>query len=247
MRLRSVLVFAALMVASSAASAAPILASDLIMRNNSANLQFGWRVPPEIGIIPPLFNEMRAKAEAGLAAGLQTADYDAAEARKSGQPTRQYTDITFWIVAADTPRLLAVTGQIYGYTGGAHGNTGYDSVLWDRKLGKLIGVPDLFADRAKARAILEPMVCKALAAEQAKRRGGQKLGGDFDKCPPLAQATIVPFSGFSPVATQVRVIFAPYVAGPYVEGSYEITLPWPDEVKPLVKPEYREELFGIGQ
>lgn len=247
MRMRSLGLAAALLVSSAAAGAAPILASDLILKSNSANLQYSWRVPPEVGVEPKLFDMMRGKAEAGLAAGRATADRDAAEAKKSGFPVHQYADLSVWTVAADTPRLLALTGQIYGYTGGAHGNTGYDSVIWDRKLGKPIGAADLFTDRAKARAIIEPLVCKALDKERAERRGGAKSSPEFEKCPPLTQATVVPYGGFGPVAYQLRAIFAPYVAGPYVEGSYEITIPWPDAVKPLVRPEYRDELFGVTQ
>ena len=37
---------------------------------------------------------------------------------------------------------------------------------------------------------------------------------------------------------------APYVAGPYAEGSYIVSLPWPEAVRPLVKPVYRQDLFG---
>ena len=234
-------------VATSAAGAAPILASDLILKSNTANLQYSWRVPPEVGVEPPLFEVMRGKAQAGFAAGLAQANADATAAKKAGFPVHQYTDLRYWTVTADTTRLLALTGLLYGYTGGAHGNTGYDSVIWDRKTRTAISLPSLFSDRAKARAIIEPLVCKALAAEQKERRGGQKMAPEFEKCPPLSQATLVPYGGMTPVAHSLRVIFAPYVAGPYAEGSYEITIPWPEAVKPLVKPEFREDLFGVMQ
>lgn len=229
------------------AAAAPILASDLILRNNTATLQYLWRVPPEVGIEPKLFAEMRGQAEARLDKAKATADADAANAKKSGYPFRQYTDMATWTLAADTARLLAVVGELYGFTGGAHGNSGYDSVIWDQKFQKRLSMPDLFTNRAKARAIMEPVVCKALAAEQAKRRGGQKLGGEFDKCPPLTSATFVPYGGFAPVAYEAKVIFAPYVAGPWAEGAYELRIGWPEALKPLVKPEYRADLFGEGQ
>jgi len=232
-------------VAAGTAADAPILARDLILKNNSANLQYGWRVPPEVGIEPALFHMMHAKAEAGLVAGLGQANADAAAAKKAGDPVHQYTDLRYWDVAADTTRLLALIGQVYGYTGGAHGNSGFDTVIWDRKSQAVIGLPSLFSDRVKARAILEPLVCAALAKEQAARRGGVKAAPEFEKCPPLEQASVVPFGGMAPVAHSVRVIYAPYVAGPYVEGSYEITLPWPAAIKPLVKPEFREALFGV--
>jgi len=230
----------------SGTSAAPILASDLILKSNSENLQYAWRVPPEVGVEPALFNAMRAKAEAGLLAGRGQADADAAAAKKAGNPAFQYTDLRYWTIAADTQRLLALTGLLYGYTGGAHGNTGHDSVIWDRKTQAIIALPSLFSDRAAARAILEPLVCKALAKEQAARRGGVKSSPEFEKCPPLAQATLVPYGGMTPVAHSLRVIFAPYVAGPYAEGSYELTVAWPDAIKPLVKSEFREDLFGVA-
>ena len=234
-------------VVATSAAAAPILASDLILKSNTANLQYSWRVPPEVGVEPPLFEVMRGKAEAGFAAGLAQANADAASAKKAGFPVHQYTDLRYWEVAADTTRLLALTGLLYGYTGGAHGNTGYDSVIWDRKTKTAITLPALFSDRVKARAIIEPLVCKALAAEQKERRDGQKMAPEFEKCPPLSQATLVPYGGMTPVAHSLRVIFAPYVAGPYAEGSYELTIPWPEAVKPLVKPEFREDLFGVMQ
>lgn len=237
----------ALVAGAAPAAAAPILASDLILRNNTATLQYLWRVPPEVGIQPQLFAEMRGQAEARLAKAKEAADAGAADAKKNNYPFRQYTDMATWTLAADTGRLLAVVGELYGFTGGAHGNSGFDSVIWDEKLQKRIGLPDLFTDRAKARAIMEPVVCKALAAEQAKRRGGQKLGGDFDKCPALTSATIVPYGGFAPVAYQAKVIFAPYVAGPWAEGAYELKLGWPEALRPLVRPEYRADLFGEGQ
>ena len=227
-----------------AGTAAPILASELILKSKTPALEYSWRVPPEAALEPALFRAMRATAEAGLKAGQAQAGQDAAEAKKSGYPVRPYTDSRYWTVAADTARLLALSGMIYAYTGGAHGNTGYDTVIWDKAAGKKIAITELFSDRAKARAIIEPLVCTLLADEQKARRGGEKLGGDFDKCPALTEAALLPYGGAGPVASSLRVIFAPYVAGPYVEGSYELTLPWPEAVKPLVKPEYRADLFG---
>lgn len=247
MRVWLLAIFALVAGAAPAAAAAPILASDLILRNNTATLQYLWRVPPEVGVEPKLFADMRQQGEARLASAKTAADADAKNAKKLGVPFRQYTDMATWTVAADTGRVLAVVAELYGFTGGAHGNAGFDSVIWDKKRQARIGMPDLFTDRAKARAILEPMVCKALAAEQASRRGGRKLGGEFDKCPPLTSATIVPYGGFAPVAYQVQVMFAPYVAGPWVEGAYVLKLGWPEALRPLVKPEYRADLFGEAQ
>ena len=38
---------------------------------------------------------------------------------------------------------------------------------------------------------------------------------------------------------RIGILVAPYEAGPYAEGDYEITLPVTDAVIAAVKPEYR--------
>jgi hypothetical protein len=60
----------------------------------------------------------------------------------------------------------------------------------------------------------------------------------------VAAGLIVPYAGLATAARQVRVLVGPYVAGPYAEGSYIITLPWPEAAQPFVKPQYRPALFG---
>jgi hypothetical protein len=60
----------------------------------------------------------------------------------------------------------------------------------------------------------------------------------------VAASLIVPYAGLATTARQVRVLIGPYVAGPYAEGSYIITLPWPKAVQLFVKPQYRPALFG---
>ena len=60
----------------------------------------------------------------------------------------------------------------------------------------------------------------------------------------MAASLIVPYAGLATAARLVRVLLGPSVAGPYAEGSYLITLPWPEAVQPFVKPQYRPALFG---
>jgi hypothetical protein len=92
--------------------------------------------------------------------------------------------------------------------------------------------------------VLEPVYCRALAEEQARRRRGAEVAADFAACPKLSEQPVVPFAGLARQARQFRVLLAPYTAGPYSEGSYLITVPWPDAAAALVKPAYRRDLFG---
>ena len=234
------------------AHAAPIPASALIIRQSSPALAFRWRVAPEAAEAPALFKAMRAEALRTAARERVSAAHDAATAAKDGYPFRRYETVIDWSLAADGPRLLALAGETYTDTGGAHGNLGYAVRLWDRKAKRPLAVADLFSDWPRARALIEPVYCAALAAEQAQRRGRHAAAPapgaapePFDACPKLSEQPLVPW-GRSARPNQFRVLLAPYVAGPFSEGSYLVTAPWPDGVRALVKPAWRAELFGDG-
>ncbi len=241
---RKALLIAILAVNATPAFAAPVPASALLIRQSSPAASWRWRAAPEAAEQPALLAAMRAEASKAAARDRIAAARDSASAAKAGFPFHRYETVTDWSLAADTPRLLALAGETTAYTGGAHGNTGYAVKLWDKAARRALAIDQLFSDWPRARKLIEPAYCRALAEEQARRRGGKALGGDFDKCPKLAEQPLVPWGGLGTGAGQFRVLVGPYVAGPYSEGSYFVTAPWPDAVKSLVKPAYRRDLFG---
>ncbi len=219
-----------------------ILASDLVIRQASPNLSWRWRAAPEAATQPALLQQLRGTALADAKKAATDAARDAASARKDGFPFRRYDFVTDWSLAADTPRLLALTGQTYAYTGGAHGNTGYTAKIWDKTAKRAIPIDALFSDWPRARKLIEPAFCRALAEEQKRRIG--EATPPSTPCPKLSEQPIVPWGELGTSARQFRVLVAPYVAGSYAEGSYLITVMWPDALKSLVKPAYRNDLFG---
>jgi hypothetical protein len=223
------------------AFAAPrvVPASDLLINESTPAISWRWRMAPEAATQPALLAGLRSEALKAATTGKGEAARDAADAKKAGFPFRRYESISDWSLAADTPRLLALVGESYAFTGGAHGNTGYTANIWDKTAQKSVPFSALFTDWAKARRLIEPAYCAALATEQ-KARGGNPV----NNCPKLADQPIVPWAGLAAQATQLRVLLGPYTAGSYAEGSYLITLPWPEGIKPLVKPAYRDDLFG---
>jgi hypothetical protein len=223
---------------------APIPASALLIRQSSPDHQWRWRIAPEAATQPALLRTMRSAALAEAAKAARTAARDAASARKAGYPFHRYESISDWSLAADTPQFLALAGEIYSFTGGAHGNTGHAVQIWDKATRRSVPVDALFNDWPRARKLIEPGYCAALAEAQRARRGLQPGSGGFDACPKLSEQPLVPYGGLSATALQLRVLIGPYVAGPYAEGSYIITLPWPEAVRPFVKPRYRPALFG---
>lgn len=235
------------LLAAPAVAALPrvVPASDLMIRQSSPNIEWRWRVAPEAATQPALLASMRATALKAAVKARSDAAADAVSAQKSGFPFRPYETISDWSLAADTPHLLALAGETYSFTGGAHGNTGYAARIWDKTAKRSIPIDALFTDWPRAQAIIEPAFCKALAVEQRRRLGTEPLN-DMNACPKLSEQPMLPWAGIGSRAAQLRVLVAPYVAGSYAEGSYLITLPWPDTVRGLVKPAYRADLFGTG-
>ncbi|GGI94171.1 hypothetical protein GCM10007973_32910 [Polymorphobacter multimanifer] len=244
---RLILVVLAVLLAAAApakrpSGPAPVLVRELFITATEPALRWRWRAAPEVGLEPTLLRAMRGEAMVALGTERAAARQAMAEARKGGYPLRGYETITDWSVAADTPQLLVLQGEVWRFTGGAHGNTGYAGRLWDRQARRSIGIEALFTDWPRARKLIEPAYCAALAAEQRKRRGETAPGNDFDACPPLAEQVILPVGMMGAPARQVRVVLPPYLAGPYVEGSYTIELVWPEGVATLVAPAWKATL-----
>lgn len=250
MATRLIFAFLALLLAAAAptkrpSGPAPVLVRELFITSADPALRWRWRAAPEVGLEPILLRAMRGEAVAAL--GKERADARRAmgESRAGGYPFRTYETITDWSVSADTPRLLVLQGNVWRYTGGAHGNSGHAGRLWDRQARRSIAIDALFTDWPRARKLIEPSYCAALAAERRVRRGSEKLEDDFEVCPPLAEQLILPASDLMGApARQLRVVLPPYVAGPYVEGSYSLTLPWPEGTAALVAPSWKAT-FGI--
>jgi len=80
-----------------------------------------------------------------------------------------------------------------------------------------------------------------IGAERARRRQGEKFGGDFDQCPKFSDLAIAPFDrNNNGTFDTIAFIASPYTAGPYAEGEYEISLPVTSELIRGVRPEYRD-------
>lgn len=222
------------------ATATPVPASDLLMRRSGPGFSWRWRAAPEVATQRALLAQLRSEAQARALKARRDADAEAATARAAGATMRGHEHVEDWALAADTPRLLALAGTTYAYTGGAHGNMVYSAVLWDKASRRTIALPDLFTDWPAARALLAPAFCAALAEERQRRLTGTDLPAGT--CPEFATLPMLPYGDVFPVARELRVLVAPYVAGAYAEGSYLITLPWPDGIAPLVQPRYRADL-----
>jgi hypothetical protein len=201
---------------------------------------YGW--PAEAAALPALASRLESELERDKAEALATAREDK-EARGEEFPFHGHYFSKEWKRLGDTPRLLSLAAEVGTFTGGAHGNSVYDSILWDREANQAIETDGLFTDPAAAFAAMNEAYCGALDRQRAKKREASlPLEGEgwMVECPPLAKQVVVPVDGNEDRRFEMlRILIAPYEAGPYAEGSYEVDVPVTDAVRGLIKPEYR--------
>ncbi|MBA3668557.1 MAG: hypothetical protein H0W71_00565 [Sphingomonas sp.] len=145
-----------------------------------------------------------------------------------------------------TARLLSLTREWYEFTGGAHPNHGTSAMLWDRTLNRRMAFDGLFTSGAAgSAAALRKSYCAALDKERLERRGpedaaaGDFAGDPFYQCPKFAQLAIIPEGKAGRPFATMTIHADPYVAGPYVEGDYDISLPVTSALVAALKPQFR--------
>ncbi len=146
---------------------------------------------------------------------------------------------TEYSTAGQSPRLLSLSVKVSAYTGGAHGNHGTGAFLWDYVERREIGATDLFERPAAFPALVTANYCNALYAERTKRNGEQ-TGTVYEMCPSLSELAIIPSdSDGDHLFDRIHLIAAPYVAGSYAEGEYDIPLQVTPAIVAALKPDYR--------
>ena len=240
-RIALALVGGALLIAS--ASAKPFKTQ---LKSNLLDFEYSWS--SEANAIPALvklFSGDMKKQRASLTAQAQK---DAADRKEQGFPFNAYQQVTAITTEGETRRLISLRNETYQFTGGAHGNTVTTGVLWDRKLNKQIDFDALFRTGSAVLTSLKGQYCKALDAKRKKRRRGEQLGGEFDQCPQFSELTILPAdSKHKGRFNQLLIIADQYVAGPYAEGQYEISMPVNAALIAKLEPEYRASFGSYRQ
>ena len=85
------------------------------------------------------------------------------------------------------------------------------------------------------------MRAAAVGREEARQTEPAGQVGDdlFNGCPDLSESTVLVGSSNGKTFDRITVWFGPYVAGPWVEGAYELDFPMTKEMLEAVKPAYR--------
>lgn len=209
------------------------------VKNELIDFHFGWSA--EAAAVPQLVDRFRAemdKAKAELIAG---AEEDKAFRAKEGFDFNGFMSTTDYKTAGQSARLLSLSVEAGSYTGGAHGNYGVGSLLWDRADAREIKASDLFAGAANMDRLLTQRWCDALNKAREEKRGEPVGGGGmFDDCPPLGDIAIIPGDkDGNGRFDRLMLVASPYVAGPWVEGAYEIELAVTPDLLAALKGDFR--------
>ena len=206
--------------------------------------EFSYAYPAAAGAIPALRTLLDAGLAKAKAALISESKADRAEAKKNGYPYHAHSSGTDWKVVSDLPGWLSLSSQLYVFTGGAHGMTNFDALLWDKSAGVRRQALDLFVGKAALRGAVKAPFCAALDRERAKKRGGDYSPGPddpFGKCiDPVDETTVILGSRGGARFDRIGFLIAPYSAGPYAEGTYEVTLPLSPALLRAIKPEFRD-------
>ena len=209
----------------------------------TADYVFSYSWPAQVEAIPAL----RAHLAADQAERKRTLAGEASGARQAAaaDPDLRFVPYTLeveWQVVTDLPGWLSLSQRNSHFEGGAHPNSGFDSRVWDRKAGRALAPRDLFVSAKALDDALRGPFCDALDRERAVRRGepvNRASGDDFDACIAPSEQTLILGSTDRKRFDRIGILVSPYAAGPYAEGSYDITVPVTPAVLQAVKPEFR--------
>lgn len=205
--------------------------------------EFSYTWPAEVAAVPALVRRFTAERTEIL--GEQKIDFS--EGLTLADPEGCFgcnRDLARdWSVIANTPRFLVLSGSYYEYSGGAHGNINFEALVWDRKAKKALFSGKMFLSERALQGALGAAWCEGLKAERAERLGEQASAimdeDDIFPCPPISDLVVFPAASDGQRFDRIELLAAPYVAGSYAEGVYEVTLPVTPAVLAAIKPRYR--------
>jgi len=205
-------------------------------------LAFEYAYPAAAAAIPALRARLDGELDKHRREFEAFAREEQANAKSGGYDYRKVDLAIDWAVVTELPGWLSLSAAVESYEGGAHPNHNFDAILWDKAADRERKVEDLFTSRQAFLDAVQSDFCREIDKQREERRGeriNRDSGDPFDECIDPLESTVILGSSNRKTFNRIGVLVAPYAAGPYVEGGYEVTLPVTARVLAAVRPEYR--------
>jgi len=220
--------------------------SPLGYAKTSDDAQVSLTLPEPIKLYPDLHARLYSEAQAKLSAFMDQAHKDRSEQSADGFPVPAYYHNINWKLSAQSARLVSLYAEEEDFEGGAHPNSTFRTLLWDKSANAEIGTEHLFAAGTDMKPI-DSFLCHQIEAERSKRAGTpvNQAASGFS-CPKLLQSRLILIpSTLGGKVGAIDVLFAPYDIAPYAEGPFEIRIPQ-SQLKDVLSPEFANEFAGAS-
>lgn len=212
---------------------------------SSPHAQVTLTLPASVKNQPDLHARLYAQGVGDLKRFAEGATADRTEMADEGMETAAppYQRGIAWSTSAETSKLLSLEKKEFEYAGGAHPNSSYGEVIWDKAMKRQIQPIALFRKDADF-ARLDAALCAAVQKAKSERPGAAPIDGSTWTCPRWKDATFVLApSSQAGKAGGLTFLFPPYAIGPHSEGAYEITIPY-EVFASALAPAYADEFAG---
>ena len=193
------------------------------------NYAFAFAYPAQAARIPALDALLRGRK------ALAARELPSLAGLARERPGWRFHDEAIYRVDADVPPLLALSFETSNYYGGAHGDYGGGTLIWDKAANRAIAFGALFRDRASAFAEVARLFCPEFNRERRANfeRGGGRV---VDRCPvpPYHPALVVGRGGR---IASLRLSFVQHDG--YAGGSYRVDIPVTASLIALLKLRFR--------
>lgn len=159
--------------------------------------------------------ELNKNKQAQADETLQQMVSDAKERRAQDPEYKEpFTDTEEYYVTRQDKHIVSLLGEFSGYTGGAHGYYGHNTVNLDTETGDALKLTDLVADGDSFKALVKEMVTSRYPDVEE-----DLVDSYFEETAPDDMIWTAGYEG-------ITCYFDPYTLGPYAIGAQSVLIPF---------------------
>lgn len=193
---------------------------------------------PELNAMNDTLAQMTKKTYESAVASIDTMRQEYLQEEDMKDRAGYLSEHTFANVVYASSRLLSLVFHFDSYTGGAHGNYGFQSMTWKIEQGmpRRIQLAELFQTNSNYAKVISDILVQKLKKEEAS----SVVDGSITNFTDDIQKELLDFT-LHP--SGITFYFAPYAVASYAEGAFEIHIPW-KQLESVLRPNMLSELFS---